>query len=949
MDEGEFGDDDLPFRDDDVDEDDVDEALGDDDDKRDETRRQPNRVSVADTSYITDPTPEKRRDFLKRARELIISRFPKAAMSRIGTIGFRGDTIVVFSRDGLTTHVLDSAGELSTAFVSRFSNALGPTADELLAQLRQTADQLQGEYSAAVAQLNADSARLKLLRDAYGKKFLNEKIFTLTVDLGNVNKNIDRWRKRLGNSKGYSYDPGNPDYPTQLEIYTGEKASLERNIAHFRRILDEMNAKEADSPRLKKKAGLLKAELDRNLAEIAAISARVDDLSPLSGLMSASRSIFGAVKIFVAAPLASAIELVQHFFVAPEIAPDETDAAVPIFDQPGVVYKAYEFVENRFVAPLAKEAQSFFVAPEIAPDEPGVIYEAYEAVENRVVAPLAEEAQSFFVAPEIAPDEADAAAPIFDEPGVVYKAYEFVENRVVAPFAVQAESFFVAPDETDSAVPLFDKPGVFYTAYEFIETRFIALFETLSGISTPGIQGMAEFGYDDPDLDYKLDNDGDDDDKSDQEVDTTRPFQPGAASTPYHGGEQIKMKTMQHEQSGLPDTSYDVEAPLLSDFVNPEEKQGKVNKAIDFIKRRFPKVDLKKLGPIGFSKKGAQSEIVSFGPRGGETQIFKKDGSGFLKSFTDKFSKSLGPSAEEIIAEDRDTIKEQRQRILETEKQEKEAEKIAAENQKEKLEIERLKTRLDVVNARIDSYEMQYGSNLEAQNEIERLKQLKKNYETDLKQKEKKIADLKKIEKNREKAQKKVNLEREKLVKKEKERNLIEERLNSTKPLDDLNEQESGLKRQNEEDQAIIQDENASPSERQAAEERVAERNEELDRLQSQIEERERAMPLRERVKEIFKKYGVTVTAIFLAAGVTIGAVISTITNALKSMGQQMANGLKTVGAKAASALPGLIGAIVSFLFKTAGQAIGFLAEHTWLLILAVVAFIFEKYIKRRR
>ena len=92
-----------------------------------------------------------------------------------------------------------------------------------------------------------------------------------------------------------------------------------------------------------------------------------------------------------------------------------------------------------------------------------------------------------------------------------------------------------------------------------------------------------------------------------------------------------------------------------------------------------------------------------------------------------------------------------------------------------------------------------------------------------------------------------------------------------------------------------------------------------------------------------------TVTAIFLAAGVTIGAVISTITNALKSMGQQMANGLKTVGAKAASALPGLIGAIVSFLFKTAGQAIGFLAEHTWLLILAVVAFIFEKYIKRRR
>jgi hypothetical protein len=30
-------------------------------------------------------------------------------------------------------------------------------------------------------------------------------------------------------------------------------------------------------------------------------------------------------------------------------------------------------------------------------------------------------------------------------------------------------------------------------------------------------------------------------------------------------------------------------------------------------------------------------------------------------------------------------------------------------------------------------------------------------------------------------------------------------------------------------------------------------------------------------------------------------------------------------------------------------EAIGFLAEHTWLLILAAVAFLFEKYVKKRR
>ena len=62
-----------------------------------------------------------------------------------------------------------------------------------------------------------------------------------------------------------------------------------------------------------------------------------------------------------------------------------------------------------------------------------------------------------------------------------------------------------------------------------------------------------------------------------------------------------------------------------------------------------------------------------------------------------------------------------------------------------------------------------------------------------------------------------------------------------------------------------------------------------------------------------------------------------------------MGNGLKAFGAKAASALPGLIGAIVNFLFKAAGSAIGFLAEHTWLLILAVVAFLFQKLMKKNK
>ena len=165
-------------------------------------------------------------------------------------------------------------------------------------------------------------------------------------------------------------------------------------------------------------------------------------------------------------------------------------------------------------------------------------------------------------------------------------------------------------------------------------------------------------------------------------------------------------------------------------------------------------------------------------------------------------------------------------------------------------------------------------------------------------------------------------------------------------------EREKQLQQEKEEREKIINDENTPISEKEKAEKEIEEIIEEENEIQNEREIEAEGLSLRDRLREkvkaIFKKYGVTVTAIFLGAGVTIGAVVGAITNALKSMGNQLANGLKTVGAKAASALPGLIGAIVSFLFKTAGQAIGYLAEHTWLLILAAVVFIFEKYIKRR-
>ena len=137
-----------------------------------------------------------------------------------------------------------------------------------------------------------------------------------------------------------------------------------------------------------------------------------------------------------------------------------------------------------------------------------------------------------------------------------------------------------------------------------------------------------------------------------------------------------------------------------------------------------------------------------------------------------------------------------------------------------------------------------------------------------------------------------VNKRRKDIAEKERKTNDLEEGLNSTKTLDELNEQEAELQRKNVEDQAIINDENTSPSEREAAEGGMAERNEEIARLQTPIKERVRALPPRERIKEIFKKHGVTVASIVLAAGVTIGSVLGVINNALTSTGKALGNGM---------------------------------------------------------
>ena len=129
----------------------------------------------------------------------------------------------------------------------------------------------------------------------------------------------------------------------------------------------------------------------------------------------------------------------------------------------------------------------------------------------------------------------------------------------------------------------------------------------------------------------------------------------------------------------------------------------------------------------------------------------------------------------------------------------------------------------------------------------------------------------------------------------------------------------------------------------------IGEQEDEIANSERDKERIQERMSLRDRVKYIFKKYGFTVVAVMSAVGVVIGVIVSNLKKGLTSVGKGVGNGLKAIGKKIGEILPGMIGAIASFIFKTAGEVIGFLSKNAWLLIVAAVLYLVEQFKKKRR
>ena len=140
---------------------------------------------------------------------------------------------------------------------------------------------------------------------------------------------------------------------------------------------------------------------------------------------------------------------------------------------------------------------------------------------------------------------------------------------------------------------------------------------------------------------------------------------------------------------------------------------------------------------------------------------------------------------------------------------------------------------------------------------------------------------------------------------------------------------------------------NAFPEDRERIDAAINREQEGIDERNQEIEAMNEKLSLRERIKAIFKKYGFTAFAVATAIGTVIGVIVSNLKAGLTKVAKGVGNGLKELGAKLGQILPGMVGAIASFLFKTAGEVIGFLAKNAWLLIVGLVVLAVEQFKKK--
>ena len=353
---------------------------------------------------------------------------------------------------------------------------------------------------------------------------------------------------------------------------------------------------------------------------------------------------------------------------------------------------------------------------------------------------------------------------------------------------------------------------------------------------------MAEGGYDPTDDKTPLiPSAGDDDDDwdnvnlnvpidPDQEPDTRNPFEPAASSTPADS-ERLPLKTMTRlppEKQGTSDetsftTGFDQGVTTLDSLVRRELEDDYPNMSLTEIEFRYKKAQ----------KSGGAIIEVKYHTSDKWYRLYtlsKGDDQKTLNTALPKQVKqALGKSTTESIKETNATLKTLDQQEKTKEKQLRQTQSKAEEAQHLKQEMGTIRNRMQDIDNQMQEIENAHGP-LDS-DAIQKLKDEKRQLEKEHKTKRKELNTLAKTTDQERKLQQEINTTR--LRKGETERRLgeLKARKDDSQPLDKLKQRAEELNQHITEDLRLVEDENTSPSEREAARERLAVHNEELENV----------------------------------------------------------------------------------------------------------------------
>ena len=119
-----------------------------------------------------------------------------------------------------------------------------------------------------------------------------------------------------------------------------------------------------------------------------------------------------------------------------------------------------------------------------------------------------------------------------------------------------------------------------------------------------------------------------------------------------------------------------------------------------------------------------------------------------------------------------------------------------------------------------------------------------------------------------------------------------------------------------------------------------------------------------ERIRKLFREQGIPIFSMLTALSMTISSIVLAITGVsgrsrgtggslpkdegiLQKWLDRLTNALRRFARKAVEALPAIVGSVVGAILSFLGKAVGFVAEHTWALIVFVARLVGWRLIQK--